>query len=439
MECKEDINSYYIYTKEKEDKKITNFELTNNIGFTNIGHTCYMNSFLQILLHTPSFLPKLKDIYEKNKIGENTLVHNLIKLSEYPYTTRYLKEIKNIISVPYPKYGLYEQNDTQNFAVDFIDALINELKNETSYESESNEDNKNFEITKVEDNLIYKKNKYNEFIEGIEKSGEKTFIEDLFLIIESTIRYNGILVEKNKVRFDLLLNIELTFLLDNLQNDYTLYELLDIKYNKFNTIFKKVILTDNNKKSIKNEFANNQSLNQKETYTFYDYLKSFLNTINIFKFFNCSCCEKKKSIIKEDYINKALNANKVELRLFIENNEKGKEKEISKIVVLPKILIISFVRGLEGQDLISSFISFEEELDLKDYIEKDLFDRNTVTQYRLFAINIREGFTKTSGHCYSYIKVNNEWINYNDSYVHPEKPSFNLNNVAGLYYLKKDI
>ena len=149
--------------------------------------------------------------------------------------------------------------------------------------------------------------------------------------------------------------------------------------------------------------------------------------------------KKKKSIIKEDYINKALNANKVELRLFTENNEKEKEKEISKIVVLPKILIISFVRGLEGQDLISSFISFEEELDLKDYIEKDLFDRNTVTQYRLFAINIREGFTKTSGHCYSYIKVNNEWINYNDSYVHPEKPSFNLNNVAGLYYLKKDI
>ena len=178
MQNEQDINSFYIYNKEKEDNKISNYELTNNIGFTNIGHTCYMNSFLQILLHIPTFLPKLKEIYEKN-IGENTLIYNLIKLSEYPYSTKYLKEIKKIISVPYPKYGPYEQNDTQNFAIDFIDTLINEIKNESSFISESNDGKEKFEIKSVEDNLIYKKKKYEEYLTELEKSGEKTFIEDL--------------------------------------------------------------------------------------------------------------------------------------------------------------------------------------------------------------------------------------------------------------------
>lgn len=50
--------------------KVSNYELTQNIGFNNIGHTCYMNSFLQILLHTPNFLPKIKELYY-NKVNEN--------------------------------------------------------------------------------------------------------------------------------------------------------------------------------------------------------------------------------------------------------------------------------------------------------------------------------------------------------------------------------
>lgn len=30
------------------------------VGFPNIGNSCYMNSFLQILLHCPNFLKELK-------------------------------------------------------------------------------------------------------------------------------------------------------------------------------------------------------------------------------------------------------------------------------------------------------------------------------------------------------------------------------------------
>ena len=206
--------------------------------------------------------------------------------------------------------------------------------------------------------------------------------------------------------------------------------MLDFKYNNCNLISKKVVISDN-KANIKSENFDKP----KDNYTFYDYIKSFFHTINIFRIFNC--CERKKNNVDEEYINASLDINKENPKLYIENQ--FKEKEISKIVFLPKILIISFVRGLEGQNLITSSIRFEEELDLKDYVEKDLFDGNIGTKYKLFAINIRQGYTKTSGHCYSYVKVKNEWICYNDSDARPEKPSFNLNKVAGLYYIKKDI
>jgi ubiquitin C-terminal hydrolase len=89
--------------------------------------------------------------------------------------------------------------------------------------------------------------------------------------------------------------------------------------------------------------------------------------------------------------------------------------------------------------IISSYISFDEELELKDYIDKDLCDQNLGTKYKLFGINIREGTTKNFGHCYSYVKVNEEWICYNDCDAHKEKPSFTLNSVVGLYYIIENI
>jgi ubiquitin C-terminal hydrolase len=105
--------------KNNEKGFISNFELTTNIGFNNIGHTCYMNSFLQILLHIPNFLPKLKENFSNNT-EKNSLIFNLIKLSEYPSNTKYLYEIKKIMGKIDSKYGEFIQGDTQSFATDFI-------------------------------------------------------------------------------------------------------------------------------------------------------------------------------------------------------------------------------------------------------------------------------------------------------------------------------
>ena len=416
-------NSHIIYNENNNKNYISNYELTQNIGFINIGHTCYMNSFLQILLHIPTFLPKIKQLYY-DKVNENSLIYNLIKLSEYPKDTKYLKEIKKTIAKSYPKYGPFVQNDTQNFAIDFIDSLINEIKKDSSFISESNDQDDNFEITKIEDNIILKKKIYKDFLSDFEKSGEKTFLEDLFLFIESTIRYNGPLIIKKKVRFDLLLNVELTFPADIIKEKYTLYELLDIKYNNFNSILNAEDTIDKIEDYRKEKKNNNCILK---------YFKSFLETIYIYKLFELCANEKENN--EDEKFNKMKKENNNIPKISMNNNIE-KSNEISKIVSLPKILIISFTRGIEGKDLISSAISFYEELELKKYIDKDLYNINLGTRYKLFGINIRQGSTKYSGHCYSYVRVKNEWICYNDRDAHKENPNFTLNSVAGLYYIK---
>ena len=63
------------------------------IGFNNIGNTCYMNSFLQILLHTPNFLKELIKINEERNLNNN-LINNLISLAEDPKNTGFLRNIK---------------------------------------------------------------------------------------------------------------------------------------------------------------------------------------------------------------------------------------------------------------------------------------------------------------------------------------------------------
>ncbi len=51
-----------------------------------------MNSFLQILLHIPTFLSTLKEFY-KNKIEKDKVVYNLIELSEHPRNKNLLYKI----------------------------------------------------------------------------------------------------------------------------------------------------------------------------------------------------------------------------------------------------------------------------------------------------------------------------------------------------------
>ena len=138
MDNKSDINKY-----NSQIKKVDNFEFQTKYGFANIGNTCYMNSFLQILFHTPGFLNTLKKIKEEGNV-DKSLINNLINLSEEPTNTKYLKNIKSLMGEVENSFGDYCQNDSQEFGVGLIDEIIRLIKGKLSF---SEEKKKEIEIT----------------------------------------------------------------------------------------------------------------------------------------------------------------------------------------------------------------------------------------------------------------------------------------------------
>ena len=84
--------NFKLYEKQK-NRYEKNFK-KSAIGFPNIGYSCYINPFLQILIHTLNFL-KILNEYKDFKYDNNEyLIYNLRQLSEYPYNSDYLKNIK---------------------------------------------------------------------------------------------------------------------------------------------------------------------------------------------------------------------------------------------------------------------------------------------------------------------------------------------------------
>ena len=309
----------------KKNIKVENFEYLD-IGFPNIGNSCYMNAFLQILLHTPNFLKYLYE-YNYKKYDKETLIYNLAFLSKYPYNSDYLKQIQKIMGNIDSKYKAYIPGDSQNFAIDFIDQLISECKNEDS--DEDSYKSRNEPISKYKKYLIFCEN-YN---------NKKDKIEKLFQFTE---------IDPN-LNFSVFLNIELGFP-PNIGNKINLINLLNNKY------------LDGNNKNIKPKLAD-----------------------------------------------------------------------------LPEILIISFVRGVEGKNVIKINVSFSEELELKNYLDLELTKRIKCSSYQLYAVNERYGANKTQGHYVSFIKVNNKsWHRFSDLYVTECYPLFTSPDVFGLYYIRKD-
>jgi ubiquitin C-terminal hydrolase len=119
--------------KNKKNEKIIKSNNTIEIkdiyynqmkGFHNNGSTCYLNSFLQILIHIPGLIKLLKDY--KNEINENHLLYYLLNVADNPTINNlyYLKRKFNKLNSNCSYNG---QDDSQEFGSEVLNILNNEL------------------------------------------------------------------------------------------------------------------------------------------------------------------------------------------------------------------------------------------------------------------------------------------------------------------------
>lgn len=412
---------------DKNSFPIKNFE-SQIIGFINIGNTCYMNSFLQILLHTPGFINELK---KERKENNDDLIDNLINLSKNPYNEKYLKNIKAIMGKIKDSYEKKNnQSDSQEFGIDLINETINLIKGEQSFSDENKIEEE--QITSKNIGTI-KKSKFEEYIHKYYNENNEISLEKMFQFHESQIEIehneNNEITKINKIKFEAFINIELNFL-ELKKTD--LMDLLEIKYKDYLNIANDNTLTINDKnkhlnenknlkKNIPKKNTNNKKTNQKSWKDkFIDFIK-WIDCLGILR--KCFKVENEQTEEQEDYNIEDIKENYINLK---------------KLASLPKILIISIHRAFLKNDFNDKIISYKKSLDIKKFIDKDIIKKGS-TKYQLYAVNECNAHKKEYGHYYSYIKINNKtWYKFDDNQVTKESPNLSSEYVVGLYYLKDE-
>lgn len=306
-------------------------------GLINIGFTCYMNSFLQLLFHCPKFINELKKVLYIVKYKEVT--NNLIKIIENPNSKNNLIKFKSSLKNISADYSKYIQNDSQKFGMDLLNEIINEIKDENSYYTTTesqDETNSNCKINPTKE--------YKHFLDKYQNN--LIPIEEMFLINEYKISKRKL--ENEKIIFEKDLDIQLHFPKKIRSNyPFSLKELLDFKYHNMN----------------------------------------FSNNIKICKF--------------------------------------------------PDILIITIIRAELGEKFKRYKVNYPDILQLKDYADTNI-TKSEKSEYNLFGVNKKIGYSSKHGHYYCEIKIGNIWCKFDDSFVTRDIPFNNCSNeVVGLFYVKK--
>ena len=371
-----------------------------------------MNSFLQIILHTPGFLKELKKVIEEKNIN-SALINNIISLSEDPKNNGFLRNIKFLMGKVDSSFDNCSQNDSQEFGNAFIDEIVNLIKGKKSYDNDI--ETQEFDI------ILNNKPHYNkEIFEKYIKTyfNEELILENMFLIHESLFKIENKQNESKKIKnidFNSSFNIELSFPKNPQKTKYNLIELLKSKYlDENNLIEKKVLNKDYNleeKNELEEENIKESNKIEKKT-SFIEKLKNFCNNIiekikRIFSFF-----KNKKIIEKENY------------------------EYITKLASLPKILIISINRAIFKKELYDNILEYNDILDVINFVDENACETK-FTKYKLYGINECCGNLVNSGHYYSYINIKGEWHKFDDRKVNDVKDiSYSSKYVVGLYYIK---
>ena len=365
-------NSYYSYLSDY-DKKDNNQQRNNEtnynnnnlfsssssdkitsskLGLQNLGNTCYMNTSLQIISHTPIFINRL--LQNKNKIDYSTPISNkfydlINKFSTSSYAFSPL-EFKSTFSSKHRQFAGYDQCDTQEFCrilLEDINSELNKIKGKKPYK----------ELETKNKSKIQCNNEYNSLF----KSREDSIVIDTF--------------------YGQIINIF------NCTCNYKTYS--------FQNVLDLPLLIPRN-----------------ETYS-----------ININKLLDL--CFEGENI------------------QFETKCEQCHQKTIHEKIILlshpPEILILSIQR-LNNRTKRKNNISvqFTEKLNLKKYIDEECCN-NIRTDYELYAIANHSG-TIDYGHYFAYVKIDNNWYEFNDSSVHQiGRIDTSSSNAYVLFFKRSDV
>lgn len=392
-------------------------------GFPNLNNTCYMNSFLQILIHTPNFIKELKKIKKEKKI-DNELVNSLINLQKNP--SLYLKKIKKDMGNVNKSYSDFCQNDSQKFGIDLLNRLIVIIKNEEEDEDENFD--KKEKLLKFDDNFTNLKNTkiqiYKSFIDNNFPIDNLISLEMMFQFYESKIKSIN---ETNKsvIEFESLLEISIN-LSNNADNKDDLINILKNKYS--NGINNTNIENEINDEKLIKEDSEIKSGNPEKEKNKTSWIKKICKCLYylIYPFIYPFIYYYKKQ--RKNINNKIITESKI-----------NKPFLIKKIASLPNILIITINRAIVDEPFNLNYLHFEKSLNIKDFLDSDILDissQNTI--YSLYAINECSGNDRYSGHCYSYIYIQKKWYLFDDEYSTISNPYFDSKYVVGLFYKKEE-
>ena len=126
-----------IFDDLKYEEKII-FIINSKIGLQNLGNSCYMNTCLQIIIHTPNFINRF---YQNlNKIDYLTPIskyfYELVEQFNLNKNSLSPKQFFKIFCKRHSNFSGKKQNDTQEFCRIFLEDInleLNNIKKKTPY------------------------------------------------------------------------------------------------------------------------------------------------------------------------------------------------------------------------------------------------------------------------------------------------------------------